>query len=113
MQIINSDLQHDNSDARSEQLQSLTSSKHEDEEAVHGQEGHQASSTAGNNGGRRGNQRTRIRRQDVRFMKRGPRDGAARKMQDNRSELPLAANDASWQRFQTVEQRSEQMNSIS
>ena len=31
---------------------------------------------------------------------------------DNKSELPLAANDASWQRFQTVEQRSEQMNSI-
>ena len=46
-------------------------------------------------------------------MKRGPRDGAARKMQDNRSELPLAVNDAGWQRFQTVEQRSEQMNSIS
>ena len=56
-----------------------------------------------------------MRRQDVRFMKRANGGGGAhqRQLMDNKSCLPLAANDASWQRFQTVEQRSEQMNSIS
>ena len=47
-------------------------------------------------------------------MKRGAAGGTGRQLQDNnKSCLPLAVNDASWQRFQTVEQRSEQMNSIS
>lgn len=63
--------------------------------------GDENSSMLGDNGGRRSNQKYRMRRQDVRFMKRGTVGGS--KLNDNRSELPLAANDASWQRFQTVE----------
>lgn len=78
----------DNTDARSEQLQSLTIS-HDDNNA-------KASSTIGTNGNRRGNQRYRVRRQDVKFMKRGEQGRADRKMQDARSELPLAVNEAKW-----------------
>ena len=89
----------DNSDAKSEQLQSLT---------LENNDGKDASSTNAVNG-RKNGARYRVRRQDVRFMKRG----AARQLPDNKSELPLAATDGGWQRFQTVEQRSEQMNSIS
>ena len=64
-----------------------------------------ALSTNGDNGGRRVINKYRVRRQDVRFMKRGAAD--SNKLHDARSEMPLAANDASWQRFKTVEQRSE------
>lgn len=42
----------------------------------------------------------------MKFIQRG-----VRRFDDNRSELPLAAGNASWQRFQTVDQKSEQ-NSI-
>lgn len=73
-----------------------------------GQEGPAAATgtDAGEKGGkRRPGLRYRVRRQDVRFMKRGGVAGTkgARQISDNKSELPLAANDASWQRFQTVE----------
>lgn len=80
----------DNSDARSEQLNLKVKQRGK---------GDENSSTVGNNGGRRSMQRYRVRRQDVRFMKRSSAGGGAGKLNDNRSELPLAANNASWQRF--------------
>ena len=48
-------------------------------------------------------QRYRVRRQDVKFMRR---ERGGRGMDDNKSELPLATQNQSWQRFQTVDQQS-------
>lgn len=49
---------------------------------------------------RKGGHKYRVRRQDVKFMKRGAR------YDDNKSDAPLSVPSASWQRYQTVDQQS-------
>ena len=76
----------DNFDTKSEQIKGKPTC---------GDQSAEASSTIGNKGGRKSGQRYRVRRQDVRFMKRG----CGSKVQDNKSELPFAVGESSWQRF--------------